>query len=188
MARRALFTSHHALAVVHPTKLCCTVCDICLCNCVQPGCLWHVHSAREWRRRRARLPRGGAQQSVLNDLDSAQNDAEHRVAPEHDRAAGQAYCASLPIPYPLFTSFRARAHSYRYLTQSLEGTLKFAADLPYWTGNAFFIPFQTQVTFWLLGGKNIRLDGGGTLDGQGQAWYDALYALRVLHHIRRATC
>jgi len=33
--------------------------------------------------------------------------------------------------------------------------------------------FQTQVTFWILGGKNIVLDGGGTLDGAGQAWYDA---------------
>lgn len=56
--------------------------------------------------------------------------------------------------------------------------------------NGFFIPFQTQITFWLLGGENIVLTGGGTLDGAGQvgicpnsyrgsnnkkqAWYDAL--------------
>ncbi|TFK44960.1 glycoside hydrolase family 28 protein [Crucibulum laeve] len=56
---------------------------------------------------------------------------------------------------------------------SLQGTLRFNPDIPYWTGNAFFIPFQTQVTFWLLGGKNIVMDGGGTLDGVGQPWYDA---------------
>ncbi|KAG9221252.1 hypothetical protein CCMSSC00406_0008913 [Pleurotus cornucopiae] len=55
---------------------------------------------------------------------------------------------------------------------SLQGTIKFTPDIPYWTGNAFFIPFQTQVTFWLLGGKNLRVDGGGTLDGSGQIWYD----------------
>lgn len=55
----------------------------------------------------------------------------------------------------------------------LAGTIRFAPDIPYWTGNAFFISFQTQVTFWLLGGKNIVLNGGGTLDGAGQAWYDA---------------
>ncbi|KAG6920040.1 hypothetical protein DXG01_010108 [Tephrocybe rancida] len=59
------------------------------------------------------------------------------------------------------------------MTGNLQGTLRFAPDIPYWTGNAFFIPFQTQVTFWLLGGKNILLQGGGTLDGAGQAWYDA---------------
>jgi galacturan 1,4-alpha-galacturonidase len=34
--------------------------------------------------------------------------------------------------------------------------------------NGFYIPFQTQITFWLLGGNNIILDGGGTLDGSGQ--------------------
>jgi hypothetical protein len=34
--------------------------------------------------------------------------------------------------------------------------------------NGFFIPFQTQITFWLLGGENILFDGGGTLDGSGQ--------------------
>ncbi|KAF7782744.1 CAZyme family GH28 [Agaricus bisporus var. burnettii] len=54
----------------------------------------------------------------------------------------------------------------------LEGTLRFNPDLPYWTGNGFFIPFQTQITFWLLGGENIVLTGGGTLDGAGQLWYD----------------
>jgi galacturan 1,4-alpha-galacturonidase len=56
---------------------------------------------------------------------------------------------------------------------SLQGTLKFKADLGYWAGNGFYIPFQTQITFWLLGGNNIILDGGGTLDGSGQAWWDA---------------
>lgn len=34
--------------------------------------------------------------------------------------------------------------------------------------NAFFFPFQTQVTFWIFGGKNLTLNGGGTLDGAGQ--------------------
>jgi len=55
----------------------------------------------------------------------------------------------------------------------LAGTLRFKPDIPYWTGNGFFIPFQNQITFWLLGGENIVLTGGGTLDGVGQPWYDA---------------
>ncbi|KAI0067607.1 glycoside hydrolase family 28 protein [Artomyces pyxidatus] len=56
---------------------------------------------------------------------------------------------------------------------SMEGTIKFTDDITYWTGNAFFFDFQNQSTFWLLGGHNVLLDGGGTLDGSGQAWYDA---------------
>ena len=35
--------------------------------------------------------------------------------------------------------------------------------------------FQTATTFFQLGGKDINVYGGGTLDGNGQAWYD-LYA------------
>ncbi|KAI0785798.1 glycoside hydrolase family 28 protein [Abortiporus biennis] len=55
----------------------------------------------------------------------------------------------------------------------LQGTIRFNPNLPYWTGHAFYFSFQDQVAFWLLGGQNIVLDGGGTLDGAGQAWYDA---------------
>ncbi|KAI0261285.1 pectin lyase fold/virulence factor [Gloeopeniophorella convolvens] len=55
---------------------------------------------------------------------------------------------------------------------SIQGAVKFSDDLEYWGGNAFSFAFQNQSTFWLLGGQNILLDGGGTLDGSGQAWYD----------------
>ncbi|KAF9528653.1 pectin lyase fold/virulence factor [Crepidotus variabilis] len=55
----------------------------------------------------------------------------------------------------------------------LQGKIKFNPNITYWSQNAFTIPFQTQVTFWLLGGQNISLSGGGTIDGSGQAWYDA---------------
>ncbi|EIM80548.1 glycoside hydrolase family 28 protein [Stereum hirsutum FP-91666 SS1] len=56
---------------------------------------------------------------------------------------------------------------------SVEGTIRFTNDTPFWSGNAFFFDFQNASSFWILGGNNIILDGGGTLDGQGQAWYDA---------------
>lgn len=59
-------------------------------------------------------------------------------------------------------------------TINLEGTIHFEPDIPYWTGNAFYFEFQNSVTFWLLGGENIVLNGGGTLDGAGQDWYDEL--------------
>lgn len=56
---------------------------------------------------------------------------------------------------------------------NLQGTIRFEPNLTYWLANAFQFFFQNQSTFWLLGGENIVLNGGGTIDGAGQAWYDA---------------
>jgi galacturan 1,4-alpha-galacturonidase len=56
----------------------------------------------------------------------------------------------------------------------VQGTLKFNPNIRYWAGNSFSFTFQTQAAWWLLGGDNIVVDGGGTIDGSGQAWYDAL--------------
>ena len=38
----------------------------------------------------------------------------------------------------------------------------------FFSQNGFPIPFQSQITFWLLGGEDILFDGGGTVDGSGQ--------------------
>ncbi|KAJ7062368.1 pectin lyase fold/virulence factor [Mycena amicta] len=56
---------------------------------------------------------------------------------------------------------------------NLQGTMRFNPNIAYWTANGFPFTFQTQITFWIFGGTNLILDGGGTLDGAGQAWYDA---------------
>jgi len=55
----------------------------------------------------------------------------------------------------------------------LEGTIKYADDLAYWGGHAFPFDFQNSSSFWLIGGKNILINGGGTIDGSGQAWWEA---------------
>ncbi|KAL1678996.1 glycoside hydrolase family 28 protein [Schizophyllum commune] len=54
----------------------------------------------------------------------------------------------------------------------LQGTIAFNPDIPYWSGNGFYFDFQNSITAWLLGGTNVTLSGGGTLDGKGQPWYD----------------
>lgn len=101
---------------------------------------------------------------------SGRDDAPAFLAAVHD-----ASCSTVSIPRGTTLNIASRLNMTGLENKhiSVEGTIKFSADLPYWTGNGFYIPFQTQITFWLLGGKNILLDGGGTLDGQGQAWYDA---------------
>ncbi|KAF8911603.1 pectin lyase fold/virulence factor [Gymnopilus junonius] len=83
-------------------------------------------------------------------------------------------CPTLTIPKSTTLNIETRLNmtGVRDKHISLEGTIKFSPNIPYWSGNGFFIPFQTQITFWLLGGENILLDGGGTLDGSGQLWWD----------------
>ncbi|KAI0343542.1 glycoside hydrolase family 28 protein [Trametopsis cervina] len=90
-------------------------------------------------------------------------------------AVKNATCSKIVVPSGTTLKIASRMDMTGVENKNLfvEGTIQFAPNLPYWTGNAFYIPFQTQVAFWLLGGKNILLNGGGTLDGQGQAWYDA---------------
>ncbi|KAL5119373.1 Exopolygalacturonase [Pleosporales sp. CAS-2024a] len=57
----------------------------------------------------------------------------------------------------------------------IQGTIQFTNDTDYWQKNGFYQVFQNATTFFQLGGHDVNVYGGGTLDGNGQAWYD-LYA------------
>ncbi|KAF9873179.1 hypothetical protein CkaCkLH20_09342 [Colletotrichum karsti] len=59
---------------------------------------------------------------------------------------------------------------------ALTGSITFCDDLDVWTPDYLFqFPFQDQSTWWLWGGEDVNLYGlgTGTIDGNGQAWYDA---------------
>ncbi|TFY74908.1 hypothetical protein EWM64_g9105 [Hericium alpestre] len=75
-------------------------------------------------------------------------DAQHKFEFEHDRPSEQ--------------------------THQFGSLFVCASDSGAFRQNAFFFDFQNASTFWILGGTGIVLDGGGTLDGTGQAWWDAL--------------
>ncbi|KAK7692025.1 hypothetical protein QCA50_005430 [Cerrena zonata] len=96
-------------------------------------------------------------------------------APAFLKAAADPSCSTVTIPQSTTLNIASRLNMTGLANKhiNLEGTVRFSPDLPYWEGNAFSFPFQESFTFWLLGGSNIMLDGGGTLDGAGQAWYDA---------------
>ncbi|KAK1493091.1 polygalacturonase [Colletotrichum tamarilloi] len=56
----------------------------------------------------------------------------------------------------------------------IHGTLVWSKDTDYWLSNPQPTGFQNGSAAWFLGGKNITVDGFGygTLDGNGQAWYN----------------
>ncbi len=57
----------------------------------------------------------------------------------------------------------------------IQGYILFTNDSDYWQANAFNQTFQNATTFFQLGGEDVNVFGSGTLDGNGQVWYD-LYA------------
>lgn len=56
----------------------------------------------------------------------------------------------------------------------LQGTLLWDTNIDYWLNNSLPVGYQNQTSAWLFGGDGVRWtgDGHGTLDGNGQVWYD----------------
>lgn len=63
----------------------------------------------------------------------------------------------------------------KHIDVALTGTVKFCDDVDRWLPRTFQFPFQEGSSWWLWGGKDINLygNGVGTIDGQGQTWWDA---------------
>jgi galacturan 1,4-alpha-galacturonidase len=72
----------------------------------------------------------------------------------------------------------------KHIDLDIQGTIKFTNDTDYWQKNGFYQTFQNATTFFQLGGEDVNVFGGGTLDGNGQAWYDLfakdIYILRPI--------
>ena len=60
----------------------------------------------------------------------------------------------------------------------IQGYIQFTNDTDYWQANSFKQTFQNATTFFQLGGEDVNVYGGGTIDGNGQIWYD-LYASNI---------
>jgi galacturan 1,4-alpha-galacturonidase len=56
----------------------------------------------------------------------------------------------------------------------VNGTLLWSDDIEYWLGASLPFGFQNQTSAWHVGGEDIHFfgHGVGTLDGNGQVWYD----------------
>ncbi|KAK8074090.1 extracellular exo-polygalacturonase [Apiospora phragmitis] len=64
----------------------------------------------------------------------------------------------------------------------IQGEILFTNDTTYWQANSFKFGFQNVTSFFKLGGNDVWIYGGGTVDGNGQIWYDThakdIYTLR----------
>ncbi|KAK6856603.1 hypothetical protein PG995_006790 [Apiospora arundinis] len=64
----------------------------------------------------------------------------------------------------------------------IQGKIVFTNDTTYWQASSFRFGFQNVTSFFKLGGDDVWIYGGGTIDGNGQIWYDThakdIYTLR----------
>ncbi|KAG9235593.1 PGX, glycoside hydrolase family 28 protein [Amylocarpus encephaloides] len=70
----------------------------------------------------------------------------------------------------------------KHIDIDIQSKILFSNDTNYWQANSFHFIFQNVTSFFKLGGNDVNIYGGGTVDGNGQAWYDLyaknIYALR----------
>jgi galacturan 1,4-alpha-galacturonidase len=58
--------------------------------------------------------------------------------------------------------------------------VQFTNNITYWQANNFYYSFQKSITFWVWGGQDIKIFGKGTLNGNGQKWYDEFSGSQIL--------
>ncbi|CDO70563.1 Glycoside Hydrolase Family 28 protein [Trametes cinnabarina] len=56
----------------------------------------------------------------------------------------------------------------------LSGTVQYTPDIAKWSPQSLYLVYQNATTYWFLSGNNIHMYGGGTIDGNGQVWWDTL--------------
>ncbi|KAI0174650.1 polygalacturonase [Pestalotiopsis sp. NC0098] len=58
---------------------------------------------------------------------------------------------------------------------AISGKVTFTDDIDYWVDNYWKYDFQNSTSFFKLGGKDVNIygNGTGTIDGAGQAWWEA---------------
>jgi len=66
----------------------------------------------------------------------------------------------------------------KHIDLDIQGYVLFSNDTDYWQANSFPFVFQNVTSFFKLGGEDVNIYGGGTLDGNGQIWYD-LFAANI---------
>ncbi|OKL62514.1 Exopolygalacturonase X-1 [Talaromyces atroroseus] len=67
----------------------------------------------------------------------------------------------------------------KHIDLDITGYIQFTNNTDYWINNAFQQVFQNATTFFELGGQDVNIYGDGTIDGNGQVWYD-LYVENAL--------
>jgi galacturan 1,4-alpha-galacturonidase len=54
--------------------------------------------------------------------------------------------------------------------------VQYTPDIAKWSPTSYYLGYQNSSTAFWLSGNKIKLYGGGTIDGNGQVWWDQFAA------------
>ncbi|GFF66338.1 probable exopolygalacturonase X [Aspergillus lentulus] len=98
--------------------------------------------------------------------------ARHKTC--HIKSHGDGSDDSKYILHKVYTI--GKAMDIRFLKRvdiDIQGKIVMTNDIDYWLANSFKYAFQDSSSFIQIGGTDINIYGGGEIDGNGQAWWDA---------------
>jgi galacturan 1,4-alpha-galacturonidase len=78
------------------------------------------------------------------------------------------------VDIDLYGTLLVKSHPSVSSSPTFAKLYKWSTNITYWLKASLFFGYQNQSSAWWLGGSNIRFNGhgSGTLDGNGQVWYD----------------
>ncbi|ETI21899.1 hypothetical protein G647_05969 [Cladophialophora carrionii CBS 160.54] len=110
---------------------------------------------------------------VQSHNDSVTNDSPYNLSALHACNNGGHVIFDASTKYTIGTALDMTF--LRSIDIDIQGYIQFTNDTDYWQAHSFKQVFQNATTFFKLGGEDVNVYRGGTLDGNGQVWYD-LYA------------
>lgn len=117
---------------------------------------------------------------VKSHNDSISDDSTYILDALHDCNNGGHVVFKEGIKYTIGTALDLTF--LKHIDIDIQSYIQFTNDTTYWQANSFRFIFQNVTSFFKLGGDDVFIYGGGTIDGNGQVWYDAyaanIYTLR----------
>ncbi|RLL95287.1 hypothetical protein CFD26_101708 [Aspergillus turcosus] len=108
---------------------------------------------------------------------NGQDDSQHILSAIHECNYGGRVVFRKGVQYTIGTALDLTFMNN--IDIDIQGYIQFTNDTTYWQEHSFQFIFQNATSFWLWGGKDVAVYGGGTIDGNGQTWYN-LYAVDPL--------
>ncbi|KAK8870023.1 hypothetical protein IAR55_000593 [Kwoniella newhampshirensis] len=75
----------------------------------------------------------------------------------------------LPGYYTVNTVLNTYLHNVEV---RLSGAISYVPDIAYWSPASIYLTYQNSTTYWFFQGDGVTLHGGGTIDANGQTWWD----------------
>lgn len=160
-------SSLSATALILGTSVASTLTDQSIL--VSEGFLSTLRSARPFHAQNS--PERSRTCIATSHNDEESDDAEYILQAVRDCHEGGHVILAAKLTYTIASPLNLTGLSA--IDIDIQGRISFPPNLEYWQKNTFDLEFQNATSFFILGGEDVNVYGGGEVDGHGQAWWDA---------------